>query len=317
MKAGKAPSPDGIVLEFYKVYWDTICIDFLRMITDSVQRGQLPAGVTHGMIALLHKGGSRQNLTNWRPITLLDMGYKIFAKALQLRLQPTLMEIISPVQSAFLPMRFILDNLFLTQETMEWADQSEQPLLFLKLDFSKAYDMVEWGCLFKILNKMGFPTKFVHMISLLFTDAAAAVKVNGVPSPQFVIERRVRHGCPLAPYLFIIISKVLNLMVMKEAVAGQVKGIRLPFPGRQQILAQYADDTSFTLLGDEDFAHNLIHTLNTFCQATGLVINWSKSNGYWKCKRQEARPDWIDRLGVTWADNGSVSKLLGVPFGCP
>lgn len=48
------------------------------------------------MIALQHKGGQRSALTNWRPITLLNVGYKIFAKALQLRLQPILMDIISP-----------------------------------------------------------------------------------------------------------------------------------------------------------------------------------------------------------------------------
>lgn len=138
IKPGKAPGPDGIILEFYKVFWPTICGDFFLMIQESVQHGRLLKGVTHGMIALLHKGGPRQALMNWRPITLLNMGYKIYAKALQLRLQPALMDIISLDQSAFLPMRFILDNLLPTLETMAWAEQSEQALLFLKLDFSKA-----------------------------------------------------------------------------------------------------------------------------------------------------------------------------------
>lgn len=138
MKSDKAPRLDGIVLEFYKCFWDMLGQDFLVIVRDSIQQGKYPPGVTHGMIALLHKGGERQALTNWRPITLLNMGYKIYTKALQLRLQPTLMEIISHNQSAFLPMRFILDNLFLTQETLDWADQSNQDLIFLKLDFSKA-----------------------------------------------------------------------------------------------------------------------------------------------------------------------------------
>ena len=68
-----------------------------------------------------------------------------------------LMEVISPDQSAFLPLRFILDNLLITQETMAWAESSNQPLIFLKLDFSKAYDMVEWKCMYMILEKLGFP----------------------------------------------------------------------------------------------------------------------------------------------------------------
>lgn len=67
------------------------------------------------------------------------------------------MEVISPDQAAFLPMRFILDNLFLMQETIEHAKKSEQPLLFLKLDFTKAYDKVDLDFLFRAMSLMGFP----------------------------------------------------------------------------------------------------------------------------------------------------------------
>ena len=118
MQTGKSPGPDGIVLEFYRIFWDMLGAEYLAMLEEGIAQGRLPNGVTQGMIALLHKGGERRALTNWRPITLLNMGYKIYAKALQLRLQPVLMETISPNQSAFLPMRFILDNLLLTQETI-------------------------------------------------------------------------------------------------------------------------------------------------------------------------------------------------------
>lgn len=149
------------------------------MITESINLGHLPPGVTQGMITLLHKGGQRSALSNWRPITLLNLGYKIFAKALQLRLQPILMDVISPEQSAFLLLRFILDNLIVTQKTMAWAEQFRQPLLFLKLDFSKAYDMVEWRFLFNTLTAFGFPTRFIEIVKLLFHDACASVKVNG------------------------------------------------------------------------------------------------------------------------------------------
>lgn len=82
-----------------------------------------------------------------------------------------------------------------------------------KLDFTKAYDMVEWDFLFKSMLAMGFPPKFIDMVKLLFRHASASVKVNGVPSPTFKIERGVRQGCPLAPYLFIILADVLNIMV--------------------------------------------------------------------------------------------------------
>ena len=315
MRRGKSPGPDGIVLEFYKVFGNILGTEYTTMINESIREGRLPPGIIQGMIVLLHKGGDRQALTNWRPITLLNLGYKIYAKALQLRLQPVLMDVISPDQSAFLPLRFILDNLLITQETLAWAEYSNQPLIFLKLDFSKAYDMVEWQCMYKVMEKLGFPQAFIKMVSLLFHDALACVKLNGDPSPYFPIQRGVCQGCPLALYLFLIVAEVLNAMVSQEMREGRVQGISLPFEGRQQIIAQYADDTSFTLFGDEEKVRCLVYLLETFCMATGLMLNWTKSNGYWKHKGYVVQPPWTNMLRITWANEEEVSKLVEAPFG--
>jgi hypothetical protein len=155
--ANKALSSDGITMEFYKVMWPLIKPEYYNMIHAAISKGELSAGLTKGLIALLHKGGERATLNNWRPITLLNVTYKIFAKALQIRLQPIFGEIIHPDQSAFLPMHFILDNILLTHETIHYAKQSAQPLIFLKLDLSKAYDRVDLNCLFVAMSVMGFP----------------------------------------------------------------------------------------------------------------------------------------------------------------
>jgi hypothetical protein len=124
MKSGNSPGPNGILAEFYKIYWELIGDDYLNMISLAIQAGWLPTGVTKGLISLIHKGGERRKLTNWRPIALLNVAYKLFAKVLQLRLQLVFMEIIDFDQSAFLPMRFILDNIMQTHETLEWAEHT-------------------------------------------------------------------------------------------------------------------------------------------------------------------------------------------------
>lgn len=80
-------------------------------------------------------------------------------------------------------------------------------------------------------------------------------------------------------------------MVQAEGRVGRVKGSTLPMRERQQILARNADDTSFTLLGEERSARNLINMLETFCMASRLVINWTKSSGYWKSYDIVFRPD--------------------------
>jgi hypothetical protein len=83
MASHKSPGLDGVTTEFFKALWPVIGSDYLTMIQESINRGSLPQGVTTGLITLLHKGGGRSSLDNWHPITLLNVSYKIFAKALQ------------------------------------------------------------------------------------------------------------------------------------------------------------------------------------------------------------------------------------------
>jgi hypothetical protein len=147
--------------------------------------------MTERLITLLHKGVGCSLLNNWRPITLLNLTYKIFAKALQIRLQPILREVIDHDQSAFLPMRFILDNIFLTHETLHHAKSSSQPLVFLKLDFSKAYDRVDLCFLFSAMEAMGFPLDFIELVRLFFRGAQARVNVNGRSTAYFPVQQGV------------------------------------------------------------------------------------------------------------------------------
>lgn len=177
---------------------------------------------------------------------MLNIGYKLFAKALQRRLQLVLIEIISFDQSAFFLLKFILDNILLIHETLDWADFSNQPLIFLKLDFSKAFDMEDLPFLFGALSKFGFPKEFVDMTKMLFKDVLATVKVNGSQTKSFGIKRGIRQGCPMVPYLFLVVAEVLNAMVKEVVNLRMVKGINLPGGALQQVIAQYADDTSLT-----------------------------------------------------------------------
>jgi hypothetical protein len=115
MASTKSPSPNIVLTELYKSLWPAIGPEFLSMLQADIATGALHQCVIEGLIVLLHKGGGHNIFNNWSPITLLNVSYKLFAKALQMRLQPVLMEIIFVDQSAFLPMRYILDNIFFTK----------------------------------------------------------------------------------------------------------------------------------------------------------------------------------------------------------
>lgn len=72
-------------------------------------------------------------------------------------------------------------------ETIEWAKTSVQALVMLKLDFSKAYNMVSWKFLFAVMTRMGLPQAFVDIFRMLLQDAQASVLLNGAPSAPFLI----------------------------------------------------------------------------------------------------------------------------------
>ena len=281
MAKGKAPGHDGIPIEFFQRLWPAVGQDFLHMLIRSIEIGELHEGVTKGVICLIPKEGDLKDLNHWRPITLLPVIYKIFAKTLQLRLQPMLRDVISPEQTAFLPLRFILDNIVLTQETLHWAKTSRQPTMFLKLNFSKAYDKVSWRFLFHTMHMMGIDDKFIQWVKLLFGNASALVNINGSLGRNFKVERGVRQGCPLAPYLFLIVGEALTHTIKKAVKEKRLRGVVLSGGKKQQCISQYTDDSSFMVRGDKRDINELVKLLKTFSEASGMEINWDKSCAYW------------------------------------
>lgn len=79
----------------------------LKLNNEGIGNGCFVAGLRSGMIVLLPKTNDQRHLLNRRPITLLNVAYKIAAKVFQMRLSPILQQVISPEQLAFLPGRNI------------------------------------------------------------------------------------------------------------------------------------------------------------------------------------------------------------------
>lgn len=83
LASNKSLRPDGVVIEFYKKLWPTIGRGLnLSMLQEAIEIGRFHGGVLEGLIALIHKGGERDTLNNYRPITLPNIGCKVFAKAI-------------------------------------------------------------------------------------------------------------------------------------------------------------------------------------------------------------------------------------------
>jgi hypothetical protein len=131
------------------------------------------------------------------------------------------------------------------------------------------------------------------MVQLLFTGASASVGLNGGESEVFEVQRWVRQGCLLAPYLFLFV-KALNIMTRQALVQDELEGIILLEAVTEQVLLQYADDADMMVRGSEQNCLRIMSLLDSYGLATGLRINWQKSQVYWISPTPP--PPWLGQL---------------------
>ena len=129
--------------------------------------GDMPMGWNETTIVLTPKVKNPDRLTQYRPISLCNVLYKLISKVLANRLKVILPDIISPTQSAFVPGRMITDNVLLAYEITHMMHRKKggrDGMVAVKLDMSKAYDRVEWDFLEEMMLHMGFSRAWVSVI---------------------------------------------------------------------------------------------------------------------------------------------------------
>ena len=180
MTASCCPGEDGLSIVFFQTYWDIIGDAVREVCNHIIDSGVMPQGMAACLILMIPKGNSQAvDVEKWRPITLLNTIYKIYAKVLSIRIQKFLPMLIHSSQTGFIKERSILDNIFVFWEAVAWAKKSKQNLAILLLDFEKAYDRVDWSFLEGTMEQMGFSTKWIKAVSTMYCNASSKVLIGG------------------------------------------------------------------------------------------------------------------------------------------
>ena len=162
MKKGKAPGPDGFPIEFFQEFWEIVKFDLLEVVQEFHRNKQMLRSMNSTFLVLIPKQEGANWLTQFRPIALCNVVYKIITKLIAERLKPLLSSLISPEQGDFVEGRQILDGVVIAMEAIHSMANSKERAMFMKLDMAKAYDRVSWEFLQNILLAFGFAEEWVN-----------------------------------------------------------------------------------------------------------------------------------------------------------
>ena len=307
MANNKTPGTDGLSVEFYKYFWDDMKCIILDSFNYAFETGTLSVEQRRGVITLVPKKDKDvRYIKNWRPITLLNIDYKILTKALGNRLQVALGEIISADQTGYIKGRYIGENIRVIDDIITYTSLNNVNGYILLLDFEKAFDTVNIEFLKAALKIFKFGPVYMKWINVLYANVSSCVINNGYASKFFSITRGIRQGCPISAMLFIIVAELLSTYLKS---CKDVKGIDIN--NVTFLITQLADDTTL-FLNDKDSISYVLYVMDLFYESSGLRLNKQKSEVYilGNCGQSDNSPSSIH--GVKCVKG--PFKALGIYF---
>ena len=271
MSKGKAADRDGVLLEMFLFGGDDMLLCLTEIFNDMLQTGDLPPNWRESFFTLLHKGGDAADPNNWRPIAILSITYKIFARVIFNRIRSDLDAHQSEEQFGFRKNRSTSDALIVAESIISKSLEFNEDLWLVSVDLRKAFDRVEQAALFKSLHAQGLPLGYSKIIRSIYKGQVGIVGAD----MRFPITRGVRQGDVLSPLLF---NCVLEDAMREWKSVLRDHGVTVSPDGAvpKMTNVRFADDLLlFAKTCDE--AVDMLEILTRILRRYGLELNVKKT----------------------------------------
>uniref|UniRef100_A0A670IBL2 Reverse transcriptase domain-containing protein n=1 Tax=Podarcis muralis TaxID=64176 RepID=A0A670IBL2_PODMU len=274
LKRGKAPGPDGFTASYYKEMKEVLVNPLTEVMNNILKGRDIPDTWKEAYITLIPKQDSDlMQVKNYRPISLLNTDYKIFAGILAKRLKKILKKLIHKDQAGFLPGRQMRDNIRNIINIIELlSGRSDKQAVLMFVDAEKAFDNVIWEFMLKNLEYMEVGQEFYNGIKAIYTEQRAKLIVNNVITEDIKISKGTRQGCPLSPLLFITVLEVfLNAIRQNKQIKGVIVG------QNEYKVKAFADDVVMTMEDPIESTKEVLREMEQFGKVAGFRLNKNKT----------------------------------------
>ncbi|XP_060100332.1 uncharacterized protein LOC132575538, partial [Heteronotia binoei] len=190
-KSNKTPGPDGLPIEFFRAFEDSLLLPFKKVVENAYNTAEIPDSWKEALITLIHKEGTDPSeIKNYRPISLLNSDYKVYAAILANRLKKVIAGLIHEDQTGFVPGRLMNQNVRLLLNAFEYyREHPDKELAAIFVDAEKAFDNVNWNFIKATLSAVGCGERYSRMVEAVYSKQAAKVSFNGVMTDSIEIEQ--------------------------------------------------------------------------------------------------------------------------------
>ncbi|KAA3472337.1 Retrovirus-related Pol polyprotein LINE-1 [Gossypium australe] len=271
----KAPRSDEYYALFFQSQWDTLGNNVCQWVKSVFEGSPIEPELNNTLIVLIPQKGSPEDFSQFRPIILCFVLYKLVMKVITNRFKVIFPRLISQEQAGFIAGRNIFDNIILAQEVIHSmrCNQKGRKWMAVKLDLEKAYDRVSWDFINASLIAARIPFFLRNVVMSVISSSTMQVLWNGVPTQKFKPNRGIRQGCPLSPYLFVLCMEWLGHFIHSRMEASTWDPIRLSRSGPSVSHLFFADDLVIFCKVEIDQARLLESVITLFCQIFGHKIS--------------------------------------------
>ena len=270
-KLRTAMGGDNIPAAFLREGGGVLSEALVRLFNLVLSEEQVPMSWTSEKTRLLHKGGSKLDLDNYRGITVASNVMKVFTRIWGARLERCVEDsgMLGEMQGGFRKGRSTSEQAFILSTLMEKSNKTRKKMCIAFVDLRKAYDTVKRDKLWEVLQEVGFGRKFISIVQGLYQGHRKTVMVGSEPTRPIVCARGLKQGCVLSPMLFAIFIEKLSSQLLQMGEGIQLGDVSIP-------ALFFADDIALFAASEEALQRKL-DLVYKFMTERGLEINFRKT----------------------------------------